>query len=189
MRANRAKVYRGIIGKKPVAKQRNIIEYSMQGVTAACIMALSDLLGQMLAGRVTSFFTPVAMGAYGFATGVVCYTVYQTLDTSMQRKGLEGAAKVKAAVYKMVVDQFVWCPFSTLVFVLYTALIEPAPYTAGDVVRLYGKILLGGYKIWPIMQLVNFLCVPARFQIAFMGAVSLLWNVYVKIVRTREMEK
>jgi len=186
MKANRANAYRGIIDRKVPSKRGNVLEYVYQGGISSLIMLASDVIGQLITGGNFSFVTPVAMFLYGFFTGVVCYTMYTNLDRGMGGKDEKNKDKLKKAVYKMAVDQLLWNPASTLVYVVYTSLIDTQSRTKKDLIQMYVEILFKSYRLWPLVQLVNFFYVPAKLQILFMGVVSLLWNIYIKIIRGKK---
>lgn len=175
--------YRGIVGRKPRDARKELVEYASQGLTAAGIMTLSDLVGQAIVSRGWSLFSPLAMGVYGFVTGIMCYTMYQRME-SPGEKHLHARDRAKLAVYKMCVDQFIWSPVSTFAFILYTSIIDATSRTTKEVLYLYFSVLLRSYRVWPIIQLVNFLFVPPKLRVPFMSTIALVWNVYVKMLRS-----
>ncbi|OAG31940.1 protein Mpv17 [Nematocida displodere] len=172
---------RGIIGKKLKRRAPLVNEFVVQGLIAGGIQCLADVLGQLIVGRGFSLFTPAAMAMYGFVTGSLCYTIYQKVDQFATTE----KTRFKTAFYMMLVDQLIWSPFSTLLLVVYASMAESRQQSYGEVFHVFISILINSYKIWPLVQLLNFMFVPLRLRVPLMGTVSLFWNAYVKVSRNK----
>ncbi|KAI5190131.1 protein Mpv17 [Nematocida sp. AWRm77] len=175
--------YRGIIERKPANIQKELFVYLWQGAMASGVLTMSDVIGQMVVGEEFSFFSPLAMGAFGFVTGVMCYTLYQKMEVPGE-KGMRPKDRVRIAFKKMLIDQLLWSPISNFIFILYISIIDAKPRSIKDVLLLYVTVLLRSYRIWPVVQMVNFLFLPIEFRVPFMCTMSLLWNIYLKIIRS-----
>lgn len=179
----RAQRTRGLIVKKEKLTHLAIQEHISQGLAAAGIQALADIFSQLLLGSGLSLFTPFAMGIYGFTTGVICYTVYR----KMEKKNSDSSPGVKQALKMMLLDQLIWSPVSTFFFVLYSMLLLPEAVGIKRLMWIFFGVLLNSYKVWPIVQFINFLCVPLHFRVPLISVVSLIWNIWVKItIRMKE---
>ncbi|KAJ2232448.1 Protein Mpv17 [Coemansia sp. RSA 485] len=85
------------------------------------------------------------------------------------------------ALKRVAVDQTVFAPFATGVFVFGMGALEGLD-TAGLVQRAktqYMDILTAGYALWPAAQLINFSFVPLVYRVPFGSTVSLFWNTYL----------
>lgn len=179
---------RGIIEERKRHRKITIRDYLFQGGTTAGILALSDLLGQIVMGYPTSFIqTPLLMGMYGFVTGNMCFLMYNKLDSFEEievtrTKGLS-PIRIKLAFYKMLFDQFVWSPIGTFMYIFVSSLVDMSYFSISRVLRDYFRILLDSYKIWPIVQMINFLFIPLEMRVLFISMASLIWNTYIKIAR------
>ncbi|KAH9387333.1 protein Mpv17 [Nematocida major] len=184
---------RGIIEGRGKTRRTTPRDLFVQGGSTAIILALSDILGQIVTGRVTSYIqTPFLMGLYGFLTGNMCFLMYTQMEAygGQAAEHLKGfsALRVKTALYKMLFDQFVWAPVGNFMFILIASLVDGSGFTVRRVLRDYFKILFDSYKIWPFLQMINFLFVPLEMRVTFIGVSSLIWNTYVKIVRQGKLE-
>ena len=47
------------------------------------------------------------------------------------------------------------------------------------------KIILDGYKLWPIASVISFSFVPVERRIVFFSFVGLCWNVYLSLIAAR----
>ncbi|KAI5159742.1 protein Mpv17 [Nematocida ausubeli] len=179
---------RGVIEERRKQKKATVKDYILQGGSTALILAVSDILGQLVLGGITSYVqTPLLMGFYGFMTGNLSFLMYTRMDSySSERfdriKGLS-AIRIKIALYKMLFDQLVWSPFGTFMFIFVASLVDSSDFSIKKVLRDYFRILFDSYKIWPILQMINFLFVPLEMRVVFISMASLLWNTYVKIAR------
>lgn len=179
---------RGIIEEKRKGKKITRRDCFFQGTVTGLILAFSDLLGQILTGKVSSYFkTPFLMGLYGFATGNLSFLMYTSMDSYEPEqidliKGFS-ALRVKLALYKMLFDQFVWSPIGTFMFIFVASVVDSKNFSFRKVFRDYFRFLFDSYKIWPIIQTINFLFIPLELRVIFTSIASVLWNTYVKMAR------
>lgn len=179
---------RGIIEERKKTRKLTARDYLFQGGTTAGILALSDLLGQMVMGYPTSYIqTPLLMGMYGFVTGNMCFLMYNKLDSfeeiDITRTKRISPLRIKLAFYKMLFDQFVWSPIGTFMYIFFSSIVDSPDISIARIFRDYFRILFDSYKIWPVVQMVNFLFVPLEMRVMFISMASLIWNTYVKIAR------
>ncbi|KAL0103462.1 hypothetical protein PUN28_017603 [Cardiocondyla obscurior] len=100
---------------------------------------------------------------------------YRILDKYIGSKGHSVVIK------KVVCDQMLFAP--SFVGVLLVAIgicqeknIEELKIKLSNE---YKDILLNNYKLWPMVQLVNFSFVPLQYQTLVVQSVALLWNSYI----------
>lgn len=41
------------------------------------------------------------------------------------------------------------------------------------------SIVSNQYKIWPVVQLINFYLLPLKYRLLFVNIVAFLWNIYL----------
>ena len=84
-------------------------------------------------------------------------------------------------VKKLIVDQTIYGPF--IIFFFYSLSGILAGKELREVKLLlqerYIKTMLTAYKIWPLVQAVNFSVVPLQHRANFVQLVSLCWNMYL----------
>lgn len=81
----------------------------------------------------------------------------------------------------MALDQLVVAPIFVGLVLTALAVIQTRDLkqTVKRVKRDYKDVLLTNYKIWPIVQLVNFYFVPLQYQVLLVQSVALFWNTYI----------
>ncbi len=47
------------------------------------------------------------------------------------------------------------------------------------------KIIVDGYKIWPIASIISFTFIPVHRRIVFLSFIGLLWGIYMSLVASR----
>lgn len=94
------------------------------------------------------------------------------------------------SVQKVVLDQFLLGPIFLGIFFLYNGFLEG--HTLAGIRRKletsYYDVWITGLKLWPTVQLVNFMLVPLHLRIVFAGIVALGWNAFMSIVNERSLE-
>lgn len=165
------KLYQKLLNKYPVGSQ---------AVQAGLLMAFGDQLAQNIVERRKvenlDFVRTSQFACIGFFVGgPATRTWYGILDKYIGSKG--GTVVVK----KVLCDQLLFAP--TFLAIL---LVSIGALQGNDVDSLklklrndYLEILTNNYKLWPMVQLVNFNFVPLQYQVLVVQSVALLWNTYI----------
>lgn len=174
--------------QKKRKKEGVVLTYFAQGSVAGVIQFLGDVIGQMWAlGEISDPFSAFAMGLYGFASGIFVFRWYQTVEEifSRKRRPLSVNRKVIDPLLKMAADQLLVSPVLTLFYLAYAGFVDgkSSKGVIYFVKRSFFPVMLASYKVWPLIQLVNFYFVPLRLRVTFVNTASLLWNAYMKIYR------
>lgn len=79
------------------------------------------------------------------------------------------------------VDQLVFAPSSLVVFFTTMGFIESRSWEG---VRekfrdAYTPALIANYKVWPIVQFINFKFMPLPYRLPFVSSLGILWNAYL----------
>lgn len=82
---------------------------------------------------------------------------------------------------KITLDQLLFAPISTFAFITTVNVLEGKNWTTikNELNCKYTNILVTGYGIWPIVQLVNFYAVPLKHQVLVVQIVAVFWNTYL----------
>lgn len=102
---------------------------------------------------------------------LLCYR-YLALESFVPRADFIGA------ITKMVVDQAVMAPFSTVLFFTSMTLMEGKTLTDAQqvVADKTWPTLLVNWKIWPVCQVINMYFVPVSLRVLFLNVIGLGYN-------------
>ena len=48
-------------------------------------------------------------------------------------------------------------------------------------------VMWNEFSFWPLWNTLNFICIPEAFQVCFVGAGALMWNIYVSVMARRSL--
>lgn len=151
-----------------------------QAVQAGTLMALGDQIAQNVIERrqlrELDFIRTAQFGGIGFFIGgPATRTWYGILDRYIGSKG--GIIVIK----KVICDQMLFAPAFIAVLLTVIGVLQ-----GNDIEGLkaklkseYPDILSNNYKLWPMVQLVNFYLTPLQYQVLVVQSVALLWNTYI----------
>lgn len=154
-----------------------------KAVTAGVLSAVSDLLAQRLsapeASKARIDWSSVAKQvAVGLALrGPVGHYWFAFLDRAFARWD---QAALSTAVAKVLVDQAVMSPlFNWLYFYVMGALDgRTLDQVAAKVRTDFRPLMIANYRVWPLVNLVNFKLVPPQLRVLFGNLVGVLWTAY-----------
>ena len=111
--------------------------------------------------------------------GIIVGPIQRTWFLTLERF-IPPTSKIQI-VKKLIVDQTIYGPF--IIFFFYSLSGILAGKELREVKLLlqerYIKTILTAYKIWPLVQAVNFSVVPLQHRANFVQLVSLCWNMYL----------
>ncbi|XP_012278559.1 protein Mpv17 isoform X2 [Orussus abietinus] len=162
--------------------QRLLTKYPlrMQAVQTGILMATGDQIAQVFVERREykdiDLVRTAQFGGLGFfLMGPAIRTWYGILDKRIGSKG-------KTVILKKVVcDQLFFAP------ALIAVLLNSIGFLRGNNLEQnkeklrneYKDILINNYKLWPMVQIVNFSLVPLEYQVLVVQIVAIFWNTYV----------
>ncbi|PWN88285.1 hypothetical protein FA10DRAFT_268488 [Acaromyces ingoldii] len=98
-----------------------------------------------------------------------------------------GKVSLRALGKRVAVDQILFAPFGLAMFVGSMGLMEGRhSYEAlsekfSDV---YVAALVANWKLWPLVQTINFRFMPLRYRVPFTGAVGIGWQVFLSVLNS-----
>ncbi|RKP40181.1 hypothetical protein BJ085DRAFT_7005, partial [Dimargaris cristalligena] len=132
--------------------------------------------------------------AFGFCVAPILNQWYTLLNTRFPvvtpvAKATTGTAAasvfngpmVKAVLKRVVTDQCCWAPVGIGFFFVFISIAEGGGFEGikEKFQQNYLPALTANYKVWPLVQFVNFFYVPLALQVPFVSFVSLFWNSYL----------
>ena len=114
----------------------------------------------------------------------VCRTWYMALDK------IVGTRVPYFGLKKMAIDQICFAPpfMASVVSLLRLSNGENLDQVWNSLKRDYLRLLIGNYKLWPMVQTINFYYVPINYQVIVVNATSLVWNTYIAYVTEQKEE-
>ncbi|XP_011297995.1 protein Mpv17 [Fopius arisanus] len=174
-------LYRHLLGKYP---------FRVQAIQAGALMALGDQIAQNLVeGRnfeEIDYSRTMKFYAIGFCIGgPTTFTWYRLLDKHIGSKGGLVAAKKVACDQLLFAPCFIGVLLSSIGFMQGNSLNS----VREKLQKEYLDILRNNYKVWPMVQMINFAFVPLQYQVLVVQSVAVLWNSYVSYRTNRDVIK
>ncbi|XP_043287781.1 protein Mpv17 [Venturia canescens] len=174
------KVYKNLIVKYPLRAQ---------AVQAGILMATGDQIAQNFIEKRQfndlDFLRTSQFFAIGFCVaGPVTRTWYGLLDKFFGSKGATAALK------KVTCDQLLFAPCFIVVLLTTIGLMQGNEIASvkAKVENEFSDILLNNYKVWPLVQLVNFSLTPLQYQVLVVQVVAIFWNSYISYRTNRDLQ-
>ncbi|KAG0139369.1 hypothetical protein CROQUDRAFT_85154 [Cronartium quercuum f. sp. fusiforme G11] len=85
-------------------------------------------------------------------------------------------------IFQMVLaDQLLMAPFSIILFLSFMGLTEGIGLAELQqrIGHLFWKLLVANWKVWPIIQVVNFRFMPLRLRVPFSAGCGILWTIFL----------
>ena len=109
--------------------------------------------------------------------GPIGHYFYQFLDTRIRPDDPKGTQSV---LTKTAIDQLIWAPAMTVVFLAFLTTLEGRPEAIMSVVQSkLVPIYIANLGIWPLWHLINFRYIPPEQRILFNNLVAILWTTYL----------
>ncbi|KAI9344725.1 hypothetical protein BD770DRAFT_397376 [Pilaira anomala] len=170
--------YHRVLTKRPIL---------VQSLSTAVLFGAGDVIAQQAVEKQGwqkhDFQRTFRMSAFGgvFA-GPVLSTWYRFID-----KKVKTTNKFQGLVTKVVLDQFVFAPFFIAAFFTGQGIFEGKSIDEikNKLSTGYTTALIGNYKLWPAVQVVNFYFTPLNYRLMVTNCVALGWNAYLSVLNQR----
>ncbi|KDR14760.1 protein Mpv17 isoform X2 [Zootermopsis nevadensis] len=174
-------VYRAVLYTHPVYTQ---------ALQSSFLMGVGDVLSQTVfedkgiknidKGRVIRF-----AGIGFFFMGPALQLWYMRLAKFKAKSSYVQTAK------KVAADQLVAAPVILCTVMSSVSLMEGhnVEQTKEKLKNDYFEVLLTNYKVWPLVQFLNFSLVPVNFQVLLVQAVAIFWNSYLSFKSHKNYEE
>lgn len=155
-----------------------------KAITSACVASLSDIIAQRLVGTQYSLQRTLKMALWGLLIGAPsAHFWHYYLQKWFARK----ADNFETVIQKVILDQLTFGPAYNLAFMSYTAMVVhkvPPTVFKYKLAQEFPTLQLNGWKVWPLVSLINYRYIPVQFRVLFANVVALFWGVFV-ITRSR----
>ncbi|XP_050504533.1 mpv17-like protein isoform X1 [Diabrotica virgifera virgifera] len=164
-----------------------------QAFQVSGLLVTGDLIGQVFINkkkfREVDYIRTVRVGVLGATIiGTTVSSFFKILALTVDEKNKYVGIK------KMLIDQLIFVPFIFLPLFMISVNVyvncNSWKQTKEEMKNKYFSILLTNYKIWPLVQTLNFSYVPIPYQVFVTQSVAVLWNTYLiwKTVNVRKEE-
>lgn len=84
---------------------------------------------------------------------------------------------------RLLLDQLLMAPLYTFLFIFITGWFEGLSVheIKERLGQLYWYILTANWKIWPLIQVINFNFMPLQFRVPWQGSCGVLWTVFLSL--------
>lgn len=152
-----------------------------KAITSLVGFAIGDRIAQSMGGAHTfDMFRFLRMSLYGvLIDGPLGHYFYRFLDTKVYPEDPKGA---RAVLTKTAIDQLIWAPVMTCVFLAFLTTLEGHPDTShimGVIQARLVPIMLANFTVWPVAHLLNFRYVAPEQRILFNNVVAIAWTTYL----------
>jgi protein Mpv17 len=121
------------------------------------------------------------MMSFGFLIhGSTGHYWYQFLDQMIKGTG------VREVVSKVALDQLLWAPIFTAIFLGYTSLLSGAS-TEETVKKIKADTFTGvraSWSVWPVAHAINFRFVPPSQRLLYINSIQIAYNMFLSILAT-----
>jgi hypothetical protein len=138
------------------------------------------------------FKRTLRFAAYNFCVAPLGGKWYMFLDkyfpmpvvTGVVSKAIQNQAMKKAngiAIKRMITDQTLFAPAGLVVFFTAMGLSETGKWEGvKEKFRdAYVPALIANYKVWPLVQFINFKFMPLQYRLPFASSIGIVWNAYL----------
>lgn len=96
-----------------------------------------------------------------------------------------------AVVKRVVIDQVAFAPLSLAAFFTTMGYAETRHWQGvQEKFRdAYTPALIANYKVWPLVQLVNFKIMPIQYRLPFVSSLGILWNAYLSWINNASRQE
>jgi hypothetical protein len=160
-----------------------------KSLTSAVLSVVSDVLAQTLTGKSLSTLDYQSL-RHQFVLGLLfrgplVHYWYTILEEAFKRLGFgPGSAKGESfsvAVGKVVADQTLFSPLFNVAYFFAIGALQSRPLASiqAQIAKEFLPIMMANYKVWPLVNLINFKVIPPNLRVLFGNLVGILWTAYV----------
>ncbi len=158
-----------------------------KSLTSAVLSVVSDLLAQKLNGASLTSLDLISIRNQFLLgllfRGPIVHYWYSILEEFFRRLGFSGkkSESLSVAVGKVFCDQTAFSPLFTAAYFYALGFLQGRSISSvnSQLAKEFIPILLANYKIWPLVNLINFKLIPPNLRVLFGNLVGVFWTAYV----------
>jgi len=165
----------------------DVVPIQTKALTAGTLSFLGNVMTQKVFEKNPKFDYARALKFVIFALLLtpISHYWYKLLDNLFPKnaKKIEATGFDTSALKKLAMDELVYDPFCIVFFYTVIGILEgnnPSQIKQ-KIINLYWPTQLASWKVWPIVQLINFSVVPSHLRILFINSVSFWWGIYLQL--------
>jgi len=102
-----------------------------------------------------------------------------------------GAGQKRATIQlvkRVVADQLVMAPLGLAFFVSSMGFMEGknTQEVKEKFQDMYLPAILANWKVWPLVQAINFRLMPLQYRVPFQSSCGIAWNIYLSLLNARD---
>lgn len=149
---------------------------------------IGDALAQWFTGAPFDVARNLRMSVYGFVVGGPSgHYWHQFLEANIMPKR---PTSRPAIVLKLLVDQLVFAPLSTILLFVYLESIKGTPDQIGLIIQTkLWPTLKANWVVWPLANFIAFRFLHQDMRILYANFIGILWCAYVSLVFYNQVPK
>ncbi|XP_028136629.1 mpv17-like protein [Diabrotica virgifera virgifera] len=145
-------------------------------VQAGTLMSTGDLVAQVVVEKKTDtidFERTIRFGFIGISVVGPAVSVWYRLLSKSKYSLLQ----------RVAIDQLLFAPSLLPVMITSVNVLKGQNWfqIKDELKHKYFHILITNYKVWPLVQFINFKYIPLKYQVAFGQGVGIFWNTYLSL--------
>jgi hypothetical protein len=162
-----------------------------KALTAGLLTLLGNVLTQKVFEKKPNFDTARALKfvAFSLLLTPISHYWYKFLDSLFPKRdvrkieGNKQQALDLTPVKKLLLDELIYDPFCIVFFYTVIGLLEGKDFQQikQTVATQWWPTQKMSWRVWPIVQLINFSVVPGHLRILFINCVSFWWGIFMQL--------
>ncbi|XP_050296076.1 mpv17-like protein 2 [Anthonomus grandis grandis] len=160
-------------------------------ISSGVLMWLGDLCQQEIEyrqGRIEKRYDygrMTRMFIVGIVLGPIHHYYYLYIAKIMPKRNLS------TVLTKIGLDQFVMSPICIVTFFYGMGALEMKPIQKinTEIISKFLNVYVMDWCVWVPTQFVNFYFVPVKYQVFYINAVTMFYNVFLSFIKHKDMEK
>ncbi|KAK4689869.1 protein Mpv17, partial [Tremellales sp. Uapishka_1] len=124
---------------------------------------------------------------FGMAMGPIIGRWMRILERSIPMKVGQNGGGLQLAK-RVLADQLIMAPVGLCLFVGSMGLMEGRDSTEiqAKFADMYMPAIIANWKVWPVVQTVNFKLVPLQYRVPFQSTCGIAWTLYLSLLNARD---